>query len=108
MKFSQTILLLNLVVWFNASFGQLSREQQKEIETLNSVIAEDKHDTLVAQAYLDLLEILEASSFHCDRSLRKISEDIDEQLGIAVTLNNIGIIYLNHGDSEQALYQSHL
>jgi len=124
-----TLLLLNSSTMFKIIFflitllflcdcsllmAQFSQEEQVQIDSLNLIIKENKHDTAVAHAYIKLSEIMYVSNldtmiFLCEeartiaeKNLEKSSLNLKEkrafQRTLAMAVNNIGYVYHVRGD----------
>jgi len=92
---------------------------QRQLDSLNHIIRENKHDTSVSSAYVDLSEILYVSNIDtlkhlCERAkevaeknLAKLSLNSAEKKAFRITLadalNNIGYVYDIKGDIPWAL-----
>ncbi len=121
MKFIQLIFFI-AIIWSGSLFGQLSDQEKMRLDSLNTIIEENQHDTLVARAYLDLTEILYVINFDtvvylCQKSVDIVERNLKKELSgteklsflktLAGAYNNIGFIYDDQGRVIQALDYYH-
>ncbi len=101
------------------SNAQFSSEQNSRLDSLNQIIKEAKHDTLVAHAYVELTEILAMSDldtviFLCEKAVSIAERNLSEkaisakekekfQFILALAFNNIGTIHFYKGNIPIAL-----
>tara|TARA_B100000809_G_C15119072_1_gene523567 strand:- start:1109 stop:1771 length:663 start_codon:yes stop_codon:yes gene_type:complete len=122
MKLHHIVLLSCLLVWSSTSFCKLSEKENQRLDSLNNIIEEAKHDTLVAKAYLDLSEILYLINFDTvivlfekavEISTRNLEGNItrNERMSFQIILsgayNNIGYIYDDQGKVVESLNYYH-
>ncbi len=119
-----SFLLLNLISL--KLFAQITEKQQHLLDSLIQIIEENKHDTLVAEAYLNSGEVLYLSHTDTLEYFCKIAKKIAEKnlanpsistaerksfyRTLASSLNNLGYIYTNQGNILKGLeyYQKSL
>ena len=63
MKWLHFIFFIGVFWLSGLSYGQLSEKQIGRLDSLNTIITENKNDTSVARAYLELTEILYLTNF---------------------------------------------
>ena len=115
MKKASLILLLFLLL--GALFpikAQFSSQELAQIDSLNQIIQEARHDTSLAKAYVELSEIFHVSNLDTLIPLCKKAKSIAEtnlirndlpaqekrvfQVVLAQALNNLGVVYDRRGD----------
>lgn len=116
----KTRSILSLLSFFIGMFvfAQFSPKKKLQIDSLNQIIHNAKHDTLVADAYSELSGLLWRSNIDtlrvlgekivniCEDNLKKeltLKEQIRFKKLNADALNNIGYVYRKQGDNALAL-----
>ncbi|PCI98810.1 MAG: hypothetical protein COB15_05085 [Flavobacteriales bacterium] len=122
MKWLHFIFFIGVFWLSGLSYGQLSEKQIGRLDSLNTIITENKNDTSVARAYLELTEILYLTNFDtvivlCQKAVdiakRNLEKEINtkEALSFKTTLsaayNNIGYICDDQGRIVEALGYYH-
>ena len=118
-RFIKSISYILLFLTAFQGAAQFSNEQQYQIDSLNTIIANpNSHDTSLAGSYVALSEILyisnidtlkslcEKSNLIAEKSLLKNNSEIVKKslkISIAGALNNIGYVYKNQGKIKEAL-----
>lgn len=105
-------------IWGKVLFAQFTVHQNREIDSLNKLIKEAKHDTTVVRAYVELSEILYVSNidtlkYYGEKSVSIIEKKLalnpsmDEERSFletkAIALGNIGYVHHVKGDYLTAL-----
>jgi len=114
-----TISILSFFIAFSGFSQVFSKQQQYQIDSLNTVINDpNSHDTSLVVSYLSLSEILyvynidtlkslsERSKLIAKKSLLKNNSEIVKKrlkTSLAAALNNIGYIYNAQGQTKKAL-----
>ena len=114
-----TISILSFFIAFSGFSQVFSKQQQYQIDSLNTVINNpNSHDTSLVVSYLSLSEILyvynidtlkslsERSKLIAKKSLLKNNSEIVKKrlkTSLAAALNNIGYIYNAQGQTKKAL-----
>ena len=114
-----TICILSFFIAFSGFSQVFSKQQQYQIDSLNTVINDpNSHDTSLVVSYLSLSEILyvynidtlkslsEKSKLIAEKSLLKNNSEIVKKrlkTSLAAALNNIGYIYNAQGETKKAL-----
>ena len=122
MKIISTILFFLIFTGITFAKAPFTSEQQRKIDSLNTLIEQNHSDTLVASAYLELSEVLYLSNFDtvislCNEALRIADDNLKNQLSksekrsflitIAGAYNNIGYVYDDKGAIVLALKYYH-
>jgi len=120
MKLNKLIACIVIILAYTQPiFSQFSTEEQLYIDSLNKIITTNSfHDTLKAQAYVSLSEVLATSNldtviFLCDKAqtlaekkLSKTLHKLEEKsfkTSLAAALNNIGYVHMNKSNLNVAL-----
>ena len=111
-------LIPALCFWLTAGVAQLSEKQNAQIDSLKQVIESAMHDSSVVKAYMAWDNIIYISDPELDYELNKeiieiCNKNLADELSaksntffqkrLAVSLNNIGIIYKDQGDYPKAI-----
>ena len=111
-------LITFLCFWITTGIAQLSNKQNAQIDSLKQVVESAIHDSSIVNAYIEWDNIIYISDPELDLELnKKIIEICNENLAnklsvksngffqkiIAGSYNNIGIIYMDQVNYEQAL-----
>ena len=111
-------LITFLCFWLTTGIAQLSNKQNAQIDSLKQVIESAIHDSSIVNAYLEWDNIIYISDPELDLQLNKkiieiCNENLVNKLSVksngffqnimAGSYNNIGIIYMDQGNYEQAL-----
>lgn len=112
------LLLFLITILARPALGQFSEEQQAKIDSLTTIINEDHHDTVLAEAYYQLSDILyvvelDTILYLCNKAVdigeANLKNNISESERLcflrikADCYNNIGYVYKSHGDIPAAL-----
>jgi len=116
------ILILSICFSSSNIFALFSDVENDKIDSLNNIIENSNKDTLLAQAYYELSDILyvvnlDTILYLCGKANTIIDRNSDKDLNDATRntflkiqancYNNIGYVYKNHGDIPKALEYYH-
>ncbi len=103
--------ILLIMALGNNSYAQFTRQEQNQLDSLNTIIKnKSSHDTLVAAAYISLSEMLAASNidtviYLCTKAQELIQKNLSNQsdlkirkslkISLAAALNNMGYVHMN-------------
>jgi len=119
-KLNKLFIGIGLILAFwQPILAQLSVEEKQQIDSLDQIIkSKTTHDTLKAQAYISLSEVLSTSNLDTVIYFCKIAQQISEynlekrpnkqlvksfKTSLAAALNNIGYVYMNKSNFSLAL-----
>jgi len=112
------ILIPLLCCWLTPGVAQLNDEQNKQIDSLKEVIESAEHDSTVVNAYVSWDDIIYLSDPALNQELntkiiaicqKNIADELSAKSNvffharISEAFSNIGIVYANQGNYEQAL-----
>ncbi|OFY84526.1 MAG: hypothetical protein A3F72_14060 [Bacteroidetes bacterium RIFCSPLOWO2_12_FULL_35_15] len=114
-----TIFIVLSLLFVSQSFAQFSIQEQKQIDSLNSIIKnKNSHDTTLAAAYNSLSELLASSNLDTVIFLSTKAQQIAEKdlaahpnfqiakslrISLAAALNNIGYVHMNKVNNQLAI-----
>ena len=113
------LILIVILTLGSATNAQFSKEAQKQIDSLNQIIEENRYDTSVCLAYVYLSELLYVSDIDTLKRLSEIAKHIAEKnlsrssinsaekkvfrIGLADALSNIAYVHDIKGEISTAL-----